>query len=113
MLTINRRDSIPGLVRGKDNSRSAEGLSHAEAPTHWQQSVSLFTQLILGWYASVELWSTREVAKHERSVRVSRRDATPASGVLQTYYNTLPTKTRNPFGAALSVSALCKAGFIL
>ena len=48
MLTINRRDSIPGLVRGKDNSRSAEELSHAEAPTHWQQSVSLFTQLIQG-----------------------------------------------------------------
>ena len=44
IFIINRRHTIPGLVRSQDNSRSAEGLSHAEAPAHWQQSVSLFTQ---------------------------------------------------------------------
>ena len=48
ILTINRRHSLPGLVRSQDNCRIAERLSHAEAPTHRQQSVSLFTQLVYG-----------------------------------------------------------------
>ena len=45
MLTINRRHSIPGLIRSRDNSRVAEGLSHAEAPIHRKHSVSLFKHI--------------------------------------------------------------------
>ena len=68
MLTINRRHSIPGLVRSEDNGRIAEGLSHAEAPTHRQQSVSLSC---LACARRVMDARAEEVVKHERSVRVA------------------------------------------
>ena len=55
MLTINRWNSIPSLVRSQDYSRIAERLSHAAAPTHRDQPVSIFIPLVHGYRASVEL----------------------------------------------------------
>ena len=77
MLTINRWHPIPGLVRSQDYSRITERLSHAAAPTHREQPVSILA--LYHWFMVIvrpsSYGSKRVVAKYERSLRVGLDDS--------------------------------------